>query len=276
MLEIVGTGGCGGITAPAAGTPFLIPIPPKIGAKIRLDSVQYTPAGTAHKLTVLRPLGKTTVASTAAAGQAVINFTADPGAAVSNAIAANDFVVIRRAADGIYYAFTVSSVATLAITMTTNIGSGVGLAAGDVVWFYGVAADTDPLNNGLAHPNYVLTASTAMNITNSNGNGFISSNKMNEPVLVHIDNITAAGVFNRMSWLYTYEPGSSIGTVLPQGAEHAGDHEDFLGLGGVKIGDILKSIPVAQLEDILLAGIKQWLGGLGGETPGLKAKPKKR
>ncbi|MGH7291302.1 MAG: hypothetical protein ACREJT_08835, partial [Myxococcota bacterium] len=66
----------------------------------------YTCAGTAHTVTCLRPLGRTTIASAGATGQAVANFTADPGVAaayggISNAIAANDFVAIRTASDGV-------------------------------------------------------------------------------------------------------------------------------------------------------------------------------
>lgn len=206
MLDVRGHNGCGALTAPAAGTPFLVALPAKGGLKTTLDSLLYTPGDTSHTLTAMRALGHTTLSANAAASQAVINLTAQPGP-TGNAIAANDFLVIRRASDGALFAVKVSSVATLAITLTAVLAS--ALVAGDEVFFYGVPADTDPLNAGLTHPSFPLATGAQRTVSNATGNGVVSSNKNNEPMLLHINNVTTAGAFDRAAWLYTYQPGSS-------------------------------------------------------------------
>lgn len=204
-LALAGFGGNGsGGQTQTAGTVIRQLVPPNRLGYTRVTKVVYTCAGTAHTVTCLRPLGKTTIASAGAAGQAVINLTADPGVAaayggISNAIAANDLVAIRTASDGITRLYTVSSVATLAITLTGNLS--VAVAAGDTVWFFGITTDTDG-RTGAAHPALLPPASATTTYEDREG-GVVASVAKDEPILVSSNNATAAGTLAQLSWCYT-------------------------------------------------------------------------
>ena len=146
----------------AAGTKIVRGIEPMIGAVTHIQRVAVTTSTTAHILTVLKPINKTTVAIAAAAAQAVINITADPGnftgiRTADNGIAASDWCAYQ-CIDGTWVFDTVASVATLAITMTTNVPTS-GVAAGAPFWFYGIETDTNPCD-ATVHARHTLTAST--------------------------------------------------------------------------------------------------------------------
>jgi len=226
--------GWGKITQ-TAGTAIVRLITPVFNAVTRLIYLLYTAGSTAHTITVLRPLGKTTVASAAAGGQAVINITNDPGkysttypGGVSNVaddpIAANDYVVYQTA-DGNYVCDSVSSVSTLAITMSNNVPSS-GVLAGAPFWFFGITSDINPAD-GLAHPQFDTTASAQTTLGGSAGQfpaGFVGSiahpsffasggatagNNMdgtNEPLIVISNNATAAGTLEMCEAIYSTKP----------------------------------------------------------------------
>lgn len=197
-LTALGTGGNSlGRATQAFGTTIEHLVPPLRGKRTRVSKLRYTAAGTAHTVTGMRPLGTTTVASTAASGQAVVNFTAQPQS--GNNVAANDWVAIRHSADGVTRLYKVSSVSTLAITMTANLS--VAAAAGDKIWFFGVAGDTDPVT-GTTHPTFSMAASTVVEYTDTVG-GVLASHTTDSPLLFQSDNATAAGAFNQTSYAYT-------------------------------------------------------------------------
>lgn len=204
-LALAGFGGNGsGGVSVAFGTAIRQLVPPHRLGFTRITKLVYTCAGTAHTVTVLRPIGKTTVASAGAAGQAVVNLTADPGLAaayggISNALAANDLVAIRTASDGITRLYVVSSVSTLAITMTTNLV--VAVAAGDTVWNFGITTDTDG-RTGAAHPALLPPASATTSYEDREG-GVVSSLAKDEPLLVNSNNATATGTLAQVSWCYS-------------------------------------------------------------------------
>ena len=159
-MPVVGKKSYGRKTA-NAGTKIVQLIEPMPNAVPHLLHVAVTTAATAHILTVLRPLNKTTTSAAAAASQAVINITADPGdytgiRTSDNGIAANDYCVYQ-CTDGTWVVDTVSSVSTLAITMSNNVPTS-GVSSGAPFWFFGVETDTNP-NDALAHPRYNLAAS---------------------------------------------------------------------------------------------------------------------
>lgn len=205
VMALLGFGGNGsGGQTQTAGTVIRQLIPPDRRGFTRITKLAYTSAGTAHTVTCLRPLGKTTVASAGAAGQAVVNFTADPGVAaayggISNAIAANDLVAIRTASDGITRLYTVSSVSTLAITMTGNLS--VAVAAGDDIWFFGITTDTDGRANA-AHPALLPPVSVTTTYEDREG-GIVATYAKDEPILVNSNNATAAGTLAQLSWTYS-------------------------------------------------------------------------
>lgn len=197
-MNSFGGNGVGGLTA-AAGTRIRFLIPPVVRGYTRITKLVYTAGATAHTLTVPRPIGKTTANGSAAAAQAVINLTADPGP-TGNLIQANDLLAIRET-DGVTRLYIVSSVATLAITLTTNLVAGVANLAS--VWNFGILGDTDPIT-GRAHPTLRGIVLVTTTYEDREG-GVIAGHEVDSPVLVDSDNATNAGVLEQLSWSYTRE-----------------------------------------------------------------------
>lgn len=183
-----------------AGTLIVQLIPPHREGVTRITKAVYTAAATAHTMTIARAIGRTTASSAAASGQAVINLTADPNTSVggSNAIAANDILAIRET-DGVTRKYVVSSVSTLAITLTTNLTAGA--ASGADVWSFGVLGDTDP-RSGAAHPTLTLPASATTTYEDREA-GVMASFARDEPLWVSINNATNAGTLVQLSYAYT-------------------------------------------------------------------------
>jgi hypothetical protein len=197
-----------------SGTVITRLVEPWRSALTRITGVFVKTSTTAHILTLLRPCNVTTFSAAAAASQAVVNITADPGAysaagtlaTANNVIAASDFVVYE-AADGTYVLDTVSSVATLAITLTTNLPTG-GVLAGGKFWFYGIVTDTNP-NNNQAHPRWNLDASTATVLGRADGLTSIPDHPLlnvgggsYQPLILHVDNGTAASTIESVGVEY--------------------------------------------------------------------------
>jgi hypothetical protein len=177
-------------------------IPPKKGCRTRVMKATYRSGTTAHVLTLMKPLGKTTLTAAAAASQAVVNITADPGlGTLPGAIAANDYVVLRKKSTGLCYLHKVSSVSTLAITLTANLA--VALEAGDDFFFYGV---TTNLATAIADGQMSLeTTASAVNTYEGTaaGEGCFQSNGDDEPLIFSSNNATAAGFLRHIGVAYT-------------------------------------------------------------------------
>jgi hypothetical protein len=195
--DVLGGNGLGKVTA-TAGTKIRRLLPNMVGMFTRLGKLVYTPGANSHLLTAMRPIGQTTLTADAAAGQAVVNVAVDPGAAASNPIAANDLVAIAEL-DGVTRFYVVSSVAALAITLTANLVAGAKNGAS--FWDYGIESDTDP-RIGAAHPTWDLLTGGATTLSDDTG-GVVASHLRNTPVLLSIDNVTAAGILNQTSWFHT-------------------------------------------------------------------------
>lgn len=186
-----------GTKTAAAGTKIRHLIQPNQQGRTRVSKVVYTAAGTAHTLTFLRPIGRTTTTAATAAAVAVINLTADPGV-TGNLIAANDLLAVRET-DGVTRLYVVSSVSTLAITLTAGLTAGV--ASGGRVWNFGVSGDTNPAD-GEAHPAFAGTASATVTYSDAEG-GIVATFLQDDPILFESDNSTAAGTLNQLSWCST-------------------------------------------------------------------------
>lgn len=191
MLSFSGNGI--GKTTAAAGTAIVVLVPPDLQGKTRIAKLVYTAAGTAHLLSILRPLGRAKTSAAAASGQPVINLATNP-----TAIAANDNIAIRHS-DGVTRKYVVSSVAALAITLTTNLGAAV--ASGADVWDFGVPTDVDP-NTGRATDTLDGTASATTTYEDREV-GIMASYKVDEPLLFHSNNATAAGTLVLLTFGHT-------------------------------------------------------------------------
>ncbi len=216
-ISIVGAQGFGQVTNASGGTVFSLLVPGRVGAITRLLSLTYTPPSNAQVLTCLRPLGQvqpvanlpiqsyTTVSAAAASGQAVVNIAAQPGSA-AHGIQANDFVAITES-DGIQRLHKVSSVSTLAITLTTNLVTGVtatgqySVAANNCYfWCFGATGTTDP-NSGSVHPQLNVTASTNLVLADDTGTGagVLATYLTNSPILIQSNNATAQGYLQQVA-----------------------------------------------------------------------------
>ncbi len=203
-----------------ANTAYTMFVPPQANAMALIEFLQFTVSTTAQTMTVMRALssqqlpagvsGRCSCYLTAAASasQAVININQDPGVytayfpvtprTANNVIAASDYVAFQYP-DGTWAVDTVSSVTSLAVTLTNSLGTG-GLASGAPVWFFGVTTDTNPYS-AIAHPAFSLAASSIVNF-GSEGWPWMSSYEIGEPLLIYVNNATAASVLERCSAAY--------------------------------------------------------------------------
>lgn len=189
---------------------------------IHLTGLRYQCGTTSHVLTFMKPLNYTTVSADAAASQAVVVLTADPGlyqtsdrykyplpagmtapATGNNGIAASDYVVYQAAA-GHWVMDTVSSVSSLSVTLATNLPTG-GVKAGAIFYFFGVSTDTDPQTN-LAHQQADIEAApsgTAMvTLPLLSSGGVAHALHRGDPMIIHSNNATAQGWLQLASGFY--------------------------------------------------------------------------
>lgn len=189
---------------------------------IHVTDFRYVVPTTAHLITVMRPLNYTTFSADAAASQAVVNITADPGlyqtagryqyakpggltapSTANNAIAGNDYVVYQAAA-GQWVMDTVSSVASLAVTLTNNLPTG-GVLKGGLLYFFGIYSDTDPATNE-AHQSFdVLAASSGTEnyvLQSQGGGSLFQAYHPGDPMIFYSSNATAAGFIELIAGYY--------------------------------------------------------------------------
>jgi len=204
-----------------ADTPIVAPVPPRVGKRTKISYLEYISGGTAHALTFIGELGRTTVVAAVAGAGTVIRIAKDPGvystnaeffgrgitpSASDNAIAASDYfgVVLN---DGTFYAATVSSVATNSdgtVSVTVSAIPAAGIRAGATFWFMGVAGDTDPHYNR-AHAAIAPPTSATTGFPGASGAGGAvvwQSYHPNSPVILYSNNITAAGTLSQATALY--------------------------------------------------------------------------
>jgi len=214
-----------GAVAAAAGTVINRLVEPMRGAATVIAAFEIQVGVTNQVLTIMRPLGSTTISAAALANQAVVNLTADPGAwtgkrIVANGIAANDYVVYRLS-DGTYVLDTVSSVSGLAVTLTTSLP--LDVVAGAPLWFFGLATDTNP-SDSLSHPKFnvpgVVAAVSSGRFTLGDNPGetiagILQTFGRYEPLICQLNNVTTANTLEQIVAVYTNKlgPTTSNSTV---------------------------------------------------------------
>lgn len=144
--------------------------------------------GTAQTLSIMQVLKKFRIHAAAASGQAVIRFHISQVA--QNVMAALDQVAIKMP-NGKHELYQVSSVSatsvvaddtldTYTVTLTSNLSA--ALEAGAAVCFFGVSTD------GHEQVTVPVSATTVY----AAEDGYFGANEMGEPLLVYLNNITAA------------------------------------------------------------------------------------
>jgi hypothetical protein len=186
-------------------------VPPRRGRKARLGRFSYTPAGTSHTLTVMRVLDKTTVVADALASQAVFRIASVLGSGLipANTITDADLVLIEGPVQGGQRTYVLGVVNTGGIaavagstvqkdvTLTANLPTG-GVKKGAQVWFLGVEGD--------GHPQYALPTGSTTTLSDPDL-GVAGSALPGEPIVLSIDNITAAGTLNNATAFYAVTGG---------------------------------------------------------------------
>lgn len=185
---------CYGSQTATAGTALVRLIPPGLDtARACVGNFGYDCGSTAHTMTMQVTMFTSSASSDAASGQAVINLTSAPTAFDGTIIAANDYISFPYE-DGTYGYGKVSSVSGLAITLTANLSKKV--LKGSPVWFHGAASD---------HTDRQFTMKASAVTTFNSGDFRIraaAAYDKGQPILVYVDNITAAGVWQYLSFYY--------------------------------------------------------------------------
>ena len=198
MQGAFGGNGQGTKTA-TAGTKIRYLMQPNINGYTRVTKIVYTAAGTAHTLTLLRPIGRSTASAAAAASATALPVAAEMGPS-GNALAANDLIAVRET-DGVTRFYTVSAVPGGYPGNVTINALVAGVALGGKIWNFGVEADTNPAD-GNAHPAVAGTASVTSTYQDSDG-GVVATFAKDDPILFTSDNATAAGTLNQLTFSFT-------------------------------------------------------------------------
>lgn len=247
------TGGTGKKTATAA-TAITSLIRARRGLRGLLSKFAYTPGATSHTLTAMMPLAVQTAAVASAAAQAVITLPADPGTTASGVIAANDFLVFE-VNDGqqTQQVGIVSSVGaanadgSVPVTLAANIATG-GVAAGAKVWYMGAPGD--------GHAQYDLATGAQRTISDPEA-GAITTEGMFQPILLHVNNITNAGVQDYASWGWVADIGLTGPAAAPAGAQGAPAAADEDLCGPCVVGATPHAVSPETLNGFLEANAKK-------------------
>lgn len=184
-----------------------------------ISQLCYTAGSTAHDVVVMRPFNWAVVAADVAHNATVVTLETDPGlyatrykydlppeaggvvaTTANNGIAGSDYVCYQLR-DGTWQIDTVASVSSLSITMNTGTPnvSGGGIEKGSILFFFGVAANTDPAT-GLAHLAITSVASARTELLTSAGS--ISSLHPGDPLIVYSANASNAGILSFVAGHY--------------------------------------------------------------------------
>lgn len=217
----------------AFGTIITSLIQPRNKTRAKITTLKYTAAGTAHTLTVLKALAKCKVVTAVAASGTSVVLNRDPGnysanfaldalkgpntdgtqaagftggltpIVANNLIASGDFLAIQTANPNVFNLASVSAASTAAngqCTVTVGAAPTGGYPAGAEVYFFGTTTDSHPIT-GEAHPQYAGTASVQVS-HDASGGEVAAAYGIDEPLLFHSDNATAAGTLDIISGVY--------------------------------------------------------------------------
>jgi hypothetical protein len=227
MFQVqIGSVGYGKLTT-TANTVIQQLVRPFRAAWTKVTGFKYSGSSTTHTGTFRMSIGTTTLSAAAATGQAVVNLTAQPTQARN--VAASDFLVIEYqdttrvgTATGAetgelnYDLVKVSSVSTLAITLTANCPH--AYANGARVWLMSLDTDAIPgyCGTGTANtnPKYDLYTTAATELPSNAlaaAGGLVSSNHAYEPLVFESNNATSAGTLEYLTaigWIPAAVPGN--------------------------------------------------------------------
>lgn len=184
-----------------AGTVITEYAAPVANRKAKVTSLVYTAAGTVHDLVLMRCIDSTETTAASAAAASTITLT--KVTFNDQTLASGDYLLIEHG-DGTFEINTVSSVASLVVTLGANLAKAVNV--GDTVWMFG-----SPTAEASYHVTLKSIASTRQEFQSSTGGlcetgydiGTYSRDGLGDPLLFYSANGTAAGILNWGSGVYS-------------------------------------------------------------------------
>lgn len=191
---------------------------------------------TEHTFYILRPLNWTTITEAVTKNDTTFKVAANPGTyssyfryptiggpanlaasggvamggaaptlAADNTAAGSDYVAWQYD-DGSWGYDTIASVSGLTLTLTTGTPNrdGCTVAVGKPLFFFGVAADLNPIT-GQAHAGFDTIASSRNIWQSSNGLGIVTALHPGDPMILVDANATNADIFNIVSGFYAQQ-----------------------------------------------------------------------
>lgn len=181
-----------------AGTRIQVVVPGRGGLYTHVMRFRYTVSTTAHTLTILKGVDRTTLNADAAAGQAVIVVAKALLDGGGQALAANDLLCIKQP-NGDWTFATVSSVSADGLTITLTASLTYALKNAARVVMYGVPGDaihsTMQFNSG--------TSTTKDFPATAIPGSIAAGNAHNDPLIFDSDNGTAAGTLEEIQFAYS-------------------------------------------------------------------------
>ncbi len=197
-------GFCHGYHTETAATLILELIQPKAGSIIRVNTLIYEAAATAHTLTFMKALGASTVTVAAAAAATSLTVAAKTFDPASTAVAASDYAAVQLDS-GRYQICAISAVSGLVLTVGALDES---VSVGAPIYYFGAAADTGHFAiNAKASTVNELTCAAPGGIVDGSYN-FVSSAVRyknagyGRPVLMSSNNATNAGFLRMLAGTY--------------------------------------------------------------------------
>lgn len=173
------------------------------GAKTRITNINYTNGNTTHLITVLKALARV---STTAANASANTITLSSMAFRGDTLAGSDYVVVEHS-DGSYGAYSVSSVNTTTLVATLASNLTVAVASGAKVWIMGATGEAEhktmlaPVSS-LSRFESALAGIVTSGYRSVSGGTVYQRSGNDDPLLVHSNNGTAAGVIEVVSGYY--------------------------------------------------------------------------
>ncbi len=195
-----------GTSTATAGTAFSQLITPYQNRRTRVTSIDYRCGSTVNVLSIMRPLGETTVVSAVAEAGTTAVLTADPGV-TGNLIASNDWFCVELA-DG-RYQYGTFTLSTLTVTITAVAAGTGGILAGAKFWWFGLPADTGHLQitPAASTTNRYFDPVSGLLTTGLRSNDYDSGvydnrSGFGDPMIIHSPNATAQCWIERVSGYY--------------------------------------------------------------------------
>ena len=181
------------------------------GLITRINNITYTSAGTAHTITIMRPVASTTVDGGSNSGDSTLDVANLGAMRVTNSdsielIATSDYIAWINT-DGKYQFDTVGSVSGNTVTTTSSLGTAV--ADGAPVWIFGELGRATHVT--LSPP---VSTTTSIDCRISAGQpGQVNTNVRvgsGDPLIISSSNATAAGTIVSVSGEYVSADNTAL------------------------------------------------------------------